>query len=99
MYHLVLSLERENIMNLQSQITSNTCDSFFFLSFFWYRLLLEKGADKTIITDEGERPLDLVDPTDFATVRVMLESRKHEHSQDDDPQTSEDDLDESNGNS
>lgn len=72
---------------------------FFFLSFFWYRLLLEKGADKTIITDEGERPLDLVDPTDFATVRVMLESRKHEHSQDDDPQTSEDDLDESNGNS
>jgi hypothetical protein len=34
MYHLVLSLERENTMNLQSQITSNTCDSFFFFLFF-----------------------------------------------------------------
>ena len=41
-------------------------------SVFCYRLLLNHGADKTILTDEGERPLDLVEPSDFATIRVML---------------------------
>jgi hypothetical protein len=36
--------------------------------------LLEKGADKNILTEEGERPLDLVEPTDLETIRVMLGS-------------------------
>lgn len=36
------------------------------------RYLLKKGADKSILTEDGERPLDLVDPTDFTMVRVML---------------------------
>ena len=38
-----------------------------------FRYLLEKGADRTILTDEGERPLDLVEPTDLATIQVMLQ--------------------------
>ena len=37
------------------------------------RFLLEHGADKTIVTDEGERALDLVDPDDFAMIGVMLD--------------------------
>lgn len=60
------------------------------------QLLLDKGADRTILTDEGERPLDLVDPQDFATIRIMLDNTHS--SQQDDCQSSEDDLDESNGN-
>ncbi len=30
------------------------------------------GADKSAMTDEGERPIDLVDPQDFAMIGVML---------------------------
>ncbi|CAG2204914.1 protein phosphatase 1 regulatory subunit 27-like [Mytilus edulis] len=56
------------------------------------QILLDHGADRTILTDEGERPLDLVDPSDFATIRVMLDNNKQE----DDCQTSEDDLDDCN---
>ena len=37
-----------------------------------FRFLLENGADKNILTNEGERPLDLVEPSDLATIRVML---------------------------
>lgn len=37
------------------------------------RFLLTKGADRHIMTDNGERPLDLVEPTDFSTIKVMLE--------------------------
>ncbi|XP_052273192.1 protein phosphatase 1 regulatory subunit 27-like [Dreissena polymorpha] len=36
------------------------------------QFLLENGADKSILADDGERPLDLVDPSDMETVRVML---------------------------
>ncbi|KAK3093691.1 hypothetical protein FSP39_018947 [Pinctada imbricata] len=36
------------------------------------RLLLKHGASKEILTEDGERPLDLVEPTDFPTIRVML---------------------------
>ncbi|XP_063426288.1 protein phosphatase 1 regulatory subunit 27-like [Mytilus trossulus] len=56
------------------------------------QILLDHGADRTILTDEGERPLDLVDPSDFATIRVMLDNNK----QQDDCQSSEDDLDDCN---
>ncbi|CAC5364524.1 protein phosphatase 1 regulatory subunit 27-like [Mytilus californianus] len=56
------------------------------------QILLDHGADRTILTDEGERPLDLVDPSDFATIRVMLDNNKQEE----DSQTSEDDLDDCN---
>ncbi|VDI09017.1 protein phosphatase 1 regulatory subunit 27-like isoform X1 [Mytilus galloprovincialis] len=56
------------------------------------QILLDHGADRTILTDEGERPLDLVDPSDFATIRVMLDNNKQE----DDCQSSEDDLDNCN---
>ncbi|WAR20586.1 hypothetical protein MAR_002424 [Mya arenaria] len=38
--------------------------------------LLESGADKNILTDEGERPLDLVEPSDLPTIRVMLSDAK-----------------------
>ena len=34
--------------------------------------MLENGADKSILTEDGERPLDLVDPSDMETIRVML---------------------------
>lgn len=37
------------------------------------KFLLTKGADRHIMTDNGERPLDLVEPTDFSTIKVMLE--------------------------
>ena len=52
-----------------------------------------KGADRSILTDEGERPLDLVDPSDFATIRIMLTNTQNT----DDTHSSEDDLDEPNG--
>ncbi|WAR20582.1 PPR27-like protein, partial [Mya arenaria] len=38
--------------------------------------LLESGADKNILTDEGERPLDLVEPSDLPTIRVILSELK-----------------------
>ena len=43
-----------------------------FISALLCRFLLENGADKSILTEEGERPLDLVDPSDMETIRVML---------------------------
>ena len=33
-----------------------------------------EGADKDIRTDEGERPIDLVDEDDFNMIRVMLDT-------------------------
>merc|ERR1719383_1096773 len=36
------------------------------------KYLLDEGADTSAITDEGERPIDLVDPDDFQTISVML---------------------------
>ena len=36
------------------------------------RLLIDKGANTSILTDEGERPVDLVDPGDSRTIAVML---------------------------
>ena len=33
---------------------------------------MDNGADKTILTEDGERPLDLVEESDFETIRVML---------------------------
>ena len=38
------------------------------------RYLLYKGASKEILTEDGERPLDLVEPTDLHTIGAMLES-------------------------
>ncbi|XP_037090705.1 protein phosphatase 1 regulatory subunit 27-like [Pollicipes pollicipes] len=37
------------------------------------RYLLESGADPRLVTADGQRPLDLVDPADLATVAVMLQ--------------------------
>ena len=37
-----------------------------------FRVLLEGGANRNILTDQGERPIDLVDPTDLKTIAVML---------------------------
>ena len=53
------------------------------------RLLLQHGADTTILTEDGERPLDLVEPTDLATIRIMLHNQPSK-SQD----SSEDELEE-----
>jgi len=36
------------------------------------RVLLEAGANRNILTDQGERPIDLVDPSDLKTISVML---------------------------
>ncbi|ESO83528.1 hypothetical protein LOTGIDRAFT_133274 [Lottia gigantea] len=36
------------------------------------KYLLKKGGDYRATTDKGERPLDLVEPTDFKTISVML---------------------------
>ncbi|XP_052767054.1 protein phosphatase 1 regulatory subunit 27-like [Mya arenaria] len=40
------------------------------------KFLIESRADKNILTDEGERPLDLVEPSDLPTIRVMLSDVK-----------------------
>ena len=50
------------------------------------RFLLENGADKSILTEDGERPLDLVEPSDLATIRVMLSdvSGNNDNQSDDD---------------
>ena len=37
------------------------------------RFLLQHGADRNIMTDEGERPIDLVDSDDFPMIGVMLD--------------------------
>ena len=33
---------------------------------------MDAGANPNILTDEGERPVDLVDPGDVKTIAVML---------------------------
>ncbi|XP_013420423.1 protein phosphatase 1 regulatory subunit 27 [Lingula anatina] len=62
------------------------------------RYLLKRGADPLIRTDEGERPLDLVDASDFAMIKVMLEAtnkaKKDKGIDDDDD---DDDDDENDG--
>ena len=40
---------------------------------------MENGADKSILADDGERSLDLVDPSDMETVRVMLSNIQPEN--------------------
>ena len=45
----------------------------FFSAFF--RLLLQNGADRNILTEDGERPIDLVEPTDLATFKIMLDEQ------------------------
>lgn len=37
------------------------------------RLLLENGADKTLVTSEGERPLDLIDHLDRRMIGLLLQ--------------------------
>ncbi len=36
------------------------------------RFLISRGADKNALTDEGERPIDLVDPEDKVGQRLLL---------------------------
>ena len=38
----------------------------------FFRILLEGGASRHILTDQGERPIDLVDPGDARMIQVML---------------------------
>lgn len=67
------------------------------------KFLLKNGADKTILTEDGERPLDLVEPTDFPTIRVMLGDAAGKSSNNNDESSSEGEEEESdteqNGNS
>ena len=35
---------------------------------------MEHGADKSIVTDDSERPLDLVDSQDFPMIALMLQN-------------------------
>ena len=44
------------------------------VDFFRCRLLLERGADKNIVTEDSERPLDLVDSQDFPMIALMLQN-------------------------
>ena len=44
------------------------------LIFIFCRFLLEAGASRNILTDQGERPVDLVDPGDARMISVMLSS-------------------------
>ena len=37
-----------------------------------YRLLLDRGADPTARTEDGERPVDLVESDDFPMIALML---------------------------
>ena len=39
---------------------------------FTYRFLCDAGASRNILTDQGERPVDLVDPGDAKMLAVML---------------------------
>lgn len=39
------------------------------------RYLLENGADASILTEDGERPIDLIEPDDMTTVSVVLQHR------------------------
>ena len=54
-----------------------------------FRLLLQRGADRNILTEDKERPIDLVEPTDFEAVSAILsplENQQHScdgHSEDD----------------
>ena len=42
------------------------------LLLLYCRYLLQNGADKNIVTDDAERPIDLVDAQDFQTIAIML---------------------------
>ena len=53
-----------------------------------FRLLLQHGADRNILTEDGERPIDLVEPTDLATFKIMLDKQSTSKSRD----SSEDEL-------
>ena len=39
-------------------------------------MLLSQGATKEVLTNEGERPQDLIDQSDLKTIGAMLESEK-----------------------
>ena len=41
---------------------------------FRCRLLMDQGANKSILTEDGERPLDLVDSQDFPMIALMLQN-------------------------
>ncbi|XP_043202066.1 protein phosphatase 1 regulatory subunit 27-like [Amphibalanus amphitrite] len=63
------------------------------------RYLLESGADPTLLTEDGERPLDLVDPSDLATVAVMLQPPLVGHSAEEEEEEEEDDEDDNSDHS
>ena len=71
------------IINLFLHTCTLNCRILFELSNIFSRLLLDGGADRNILTDEGERPVDLVDPGDSKTIAVMLgplEKKRWRHS-------------------
>ena len=58
------------------------------------RVLLEAGANPNILTDEGERPYDLIEPNDLDTVGVMLSYRAmHEGFNEEDEEEEEEESD------
>ena len=40
------------------------------------RYLISQGADKDALTDEEEKAVDLVDPEDFKTIAVLLNTQE-----------------------
>lgn len=49
-----------------------------FYHFTICRYLLSQGADKEALTDEGETSVDLVDPEDYKTMAVLLNTKEAE---------------------
>merc|ERR1712013_864014 len=47
------------------------------------RYLISQGADKEALTDEGEKAEDLVDPDDYKTMAVLLNTEESKQGQED----------------
>lgn len=57
------------------------------------RILLDHGADRRIETDDGELPMDLIEPDDLDTLRVMFaDVDDDDHDPDDDDSDAEKDV-------
>lgn len=69
------------------------------MPFLIFRLLLRHGADKTILTEDKERPIDLIEPTDFEAVSAILSPLENQDDCCDGNSDDESDDDEKKGNS
>lgn len=54
---------------------------------------MEVGADTNILTEDGERPYDLIEPHDLDTVGVMLSFRQMREGVEEEDEEDEDESD------